>query len=114
ENPSMCGADFVGANAYAFYDPPSTSSTANNFLLNIVLPAIRNTCLGKLVFITETGWPSRGGKVGAGVASVQDELIMLQGLNCAAQNTTRYAFEYNDQLWKSNDNERSFWIWGKI
>jgi hypothetical protein len=75
---------------------------------------IRAGCGPHLQPFGRTGWPSRGGKVGAGVASVQDELIALQKLNCAAQNTTTYAFEYNDQLWKSSDNERSFGIWGKI
>ncbi|KAJ6525579.1 glycoside hydrolase superfamily [Mycena vulgaris] len=114
DNPIMCGADFAAANAHAFYDPPSTSSNANNFITNTVLPTLRNACPGKTIRITESGWPSRGGQVGAGVASIQDELTALQGLNCAAQNVLMYAFEYDDQLWKSNDNERSFGIWGKI
>ncbi|KAJ7708052.1 glycoside hydrolase superfamily, partial [Mycena rosella] len=113
DNPSMCGADFAGANAHAFYDPPSTSSNTNNFIINTVLPAVRNACPGKKLFITESGWPSRGGQVGAGVASINDELIALQGLNCAAQSVSMYAFEYDDQLWKSNDNERSFGMWVK-
>ncbi|KAJ7117904.1 glycoside hydrolase superfamily [Mycena crocata] len=114
DNPSMCGADFAGANAHAFYDAPTTSSNANNFIINTVLPALRNACPGKQLFITESGWPSRGGRVGAGVASVNDELIALKGLNCAAQSVSMYAFEYDDQLWKSNDNERSFGMWVKI
>ncbi|KAJ7441148.1 glycoside hydrolase superfamily [Mycena latifolia] len=114
DNPSMCGADFAGANAHAFYDPPSTSSNANNFIINTVLPALRNACPGKTLYITESGWPSRGGQAGAGVASIADELTALKGLNCAAQSVNMYAFEYDDQLWKSNDNERSFGMWVKI
>ncbi|KAJ7019483.1 glycoside hydrolase superfamily [Mycena alexandri] len=114
DNPSMCGADFAAANAHAFYDPPSTSSNANNFIANTVMPALRAACPGKTIRITESGWPSRGGQVGAGVASIGDELTALQGLNCAAQNVLMYAFEYDDQLWKSNDNERSFGMWVKI
>ncbi|KAJ7585641.1 glycoside hydrolase superfamily [Mycena floridula] len=114
DNPSMCGADFAGANAHAFYDTPSTSSNTYNFITNTVVPSLRNACPGKTIHITESGWPSRGGQVGAGVASIQDELTALQGLNCAAQNVNIYAFEYDDQLWKSNDNERSFGMWVKI
>ncbi|KAJ7088398.1 glycoside hydrolase superfamily [Mycena belliarum] len=113
DNPAMCGADFVGANAHAFYDGRS-SGNANNFMLNTVLPSLRNACGGKRIIITESGWPSRGGQNGGAVASVGDELTALQGLNCAAQNVELFAFEYDDQLWKGNDNERSFGMWVKI
>ncbi|KAJ7624132.1 hypothetical protein B0H17DRAFT_580200 [Mycena rosella] len=114
DNRSMCDADFAGANAHAFYDPPSTLSNTDKFISNTVLPALRNTCPGKPLFITESGWPSCGGQVGAGVASVNDELVALQGLNCAAQSVNLYGFECDDQLWKSDDNETSFEMWVKI
>ncbi|KAJ7283205.1 glycoside hydrolase superfamily [Mycena rebaudengoi] len=113
DNPSMCGADFVGANAHAFFDG-SPSSNTNNFMLNAVLPALRNACPGKPISITESGWPSRGEWIRNAATSAEDELAALQGLNCAARSVTMYAFEYDDQLWKGNDNERSFGIWGKI
>ncbi|KAJ7152364.1 glycoside hydrolase superfamily [Mycena filopes] len=113
DNPSMCGADFAAANAHAFFDG-HPSSNANNFIANTVMPALRAACPGKTIRITESGWPSRGGADGAAVPSIGDELTALQGLNCAAQNVLMYAFEYDDQLWKGNDNERSFGMWVKI
>jgi len=68
-------------------------------------------CVGR------SGWPSRGGSNGAAVASVADERNAILNLNCASRDDTSvsvYAFEYDDQLWKGNDNERSFGIFGKI
>ncbi|KAJ6628488.1 hypothetical protein B0H10DRAFT_1868785 [Mycena sp. CBHHK59/15] len=109
----MCTGDFAGANAHAFFDG-TPSSNANNFMLNTVLPTICSVCPGKSIFITESGWPSRGGSIGNSVASVGDELTVLQGLNCVAQSVNMYASKYDDQLWKANDNERSFGMWVKI
>jgi len=54
---------------------------------------------------------------GVAVASVADERTTISKLNCASRDNPSipiFAFEYDDQLWKSNDNERSFGIFGKI
>ncbi|KAG6828058.1 hypothetical protein H0H92_009487 [Tricholoma furcatifolium] len=117
DNPILCSADFVGANAHAFYDGSVTSAQAGTFLTSTVIPALQNACPGKKLYITETGWPSRGGANGAAVASLGDEANALSKLNCAARDepsVSVYAFEYDDQVWKGNDNERSFGIWGKF
>ncbi|KAM6489163.1 glycoside hydrolase family 17 protein [Amanita muscaria] len=111
DDPRLCSGDFVGANAHAFYDGATTSSQAGSFLFKTVVPSLKAKCPGKKVHITETGWPSRGGRHGAAVASLQDEQTALRALNCAAassRDVSVYAFEYDDQVWKSNDNERSF------
>ncbi|KAF5327715.1 hypothetical protein D9619_004676 [Psilocybe cf. subviscida] len=117
DNPALCGADFVGANAHAFYDGGRTSGQAGDFVFKTVVPALKAACPGKKVYITESGWPSRGGSNGVAVASVSDEHNAILNLNCACRDDTSvsvFAFEYDDQAWKSNDNERSFGIFGKI
>lgn len=51
------------------------------------------------------------------VASIPDEQAALVNLNCASRDDTSislFAFEYDDQLWKANDNERSFGIFEKL
>ena len=51
------------------------------------------------------------------VASIDNERTALLNLNCASRDNTSipvFAFEYDDQLWKANDNERSFGIFGKL
>ena len=51
------------------------------------------------------------------MASIDDEYAALVNLNCASRNDTSisvFAFEYDDQLWKANDNERSFGIFEKL
>jgi len=117
DNPAMCGADFAAANAHAFYDGGRTSGQAGDFVFKTVVPALKSACPGKQVIITESGWASRGSNFGAAVASVDDERNALLNLNCACRDdrsVSVYAFEYDDQIWKSNDNERSFGIIGKL
>ena len=51
------------------------------------------------------------------MASIDDEHAALVSLNCASPDDTSisvFAFEYDDQLWKANDNERSFGIVKKL
>ncbi|KDR72816.1 hypothetical protein GALMADRAFT_142547 [Galerina marginata CBS 339.88] len=117
DNAAFCNADFIGANAHAFYDGNVGSNQAGSFLFNTVVPGLKNTCPGKKIYITETGWPSRGGNMGIAVASTVDEQNAISSINCACLTDTSisvYGFEYDDQLWKSNDNERSFGVFGKI
>uniref|UniRef100_A0A8H7XN08 glucan endo-1,3-beta-D-glucosidase n=1 Tax=Psilocybe cubensis TaxID=181762 RepID=A0A8H7XN08_PSICU len=111
DNPQLCGADFVGANAHAFYDGGVGSGQAGDFVFKTVRPALQKACPGKKIYITETGWPSRGANNGKAVPSIADERNALLNINCACRDDTSvsvFAFEYDDQLWKSNDNERSF------
>ena len=64
-----------------------------------------------------SGWPSRGSTNGEAVPSIPNERSALVSLNCASRDDTSisvYAFEYDDQDWKDNDNERSFGISGKL
>lgn len=123
--------------ASAFYDPNTTSGNAGAFITNTVLPALNSACPGKTILITEytffpvqclinlcsnstnpsrSGWPSRGGAACSGcqgTPALAHENAALKSLNCAAQNVKMYAFEYDDQLWKSNDAERSFGMYAK-
>ena len=51
------------------------------------------------------------------MASINDEHDALVSLNCAClvdTNVSVFAFEYDDQLWKTSDNERSFGIVDKF
>jgi len=116
-NPTLCGSDFVAANAHAFFDGHIAPEGAGNFVTKVVVPALRAACPGKNIIITETGWPSRGPPSGTSSASTSAERLALINLNCAARDLSSqvqfYAFEYDDQIWKGNANERSFGIFGK-
>ncbi|KAJ3573772.1 hypothetical protein NP233_g2218 [Leucocoprinus birnbaumii] len=115
DNSVYCQGDFVGANAHAFYDPNTPSGQTGNFVIHTVVPALRNVCGSKPLYITESGWASRGNSNGAAVASLADERSALLNLNCACRDDTSvsvYAFEYDDQLWKGNANEQSFELFG--
>ena len=119
----------------AFYDGNVNARGAGDFLMKTVVPLLKSKCPGKKIIITEcvhiplpryhiltdgvnrTGWPSRGGSNRNAVASPNDEREALLNLNCAARDdrgVSIYAFEADDQLWKGNDNERSFGIFTKI
>ena len=75
------------------------------------------TYVFNLTTIFRSGWPSRGSTYGVAVPSVANERDALINLNCASRDDTTtsvFAFEYDDQLWKPNDNERSFGMFGKL
>jgi len=117
DNPVFCNGDFVGANAHAFYDPNTSSAHTGDFVIHTAVPALRKACGNKKIIITESGWPSRGSSHGPAIASINDERSALLNLNCACRDdrsVSVFAFEYDDQLWKGNDNERSFGIFGKL
>ncbi|KIJ31874.1 glycoside hydrolase family 17 protein [Sphaerobolus stellatus SS14] len=116
DSPALCGADFVAANAHAFFDGNVKSAQAGDFIFNTVVPSLKKACPGKRIMISESGWPSRGNPNRAAKTSLNDEKAALASLNCASKrdkNVMVFAFEYDDQTWKSNDNERSFGIFGK-
>ncbi|KAG6902243.1 hypothetical protein C0995_002615 [Termitomyces sp. Mi166 len=116
-NPILCGGDFVAANAHAFYDGHVAAQNAGDFVGTTVIPALKAACPGKKITITESGWPSRGPADGTSSASPSAERTALANLNCASRNDPHvsvYAFEYDDQMWKSKENERSFGIFGKF
>ncbi|KAG8988130.1 hypothetical protein FRB94_001831 [Tulasnella sp. JGI-2019a] len=114
ENPSMCGADFVAANAHAFYDGNTVAANAGPFVSYTVYPALTGACPGKTIVITESGWPSRGNDYGVAVPSLANEQTALYALNCAASGGAQiYAFEYDDLAWTANANEQSFGIFNK-
>ncbi|KAF9792566.1 glycoside hydrolase superfamily [Thelephora terrestris] len=117
-NPVLCDADRVTVNAHAFFDGKVQASGAGNFITNVVIPNIRRVCAPyaavKDIVITESGWPSRGGNIGAAVPSLPNEQAALRSLNCAAKSTKIFAFEADDTTWKNaNDNEKSFGILNK-
>ncbi|KAF9566944.1 glycoside hydrolase [Agrocybe pediades] len=118
DEPALCGGDFVGANAHAFYDGNVASGDAGNFVFSTVVPSLKSKCPGKKIIITESGWPSRGNRFGSkAVASSGDERSAISSLNCASArdpSVSLYAFEADDQLWKGNDNERSFGLFNKV
>jgi exo-beta-1,3-glucanase (GH17 family) len=55
--------------------------------------------------------------MGRAQASPDDQYEAMKSLNCAAKGDSSiavYAFEADDQVWKGNDNERSFGLFGKV
>ncbi|KAH9486472.1 Cell surface mannoprotein MP65 [Psilocybe cubensis] len=117
DEPSLCGGDFVAANAHAFFDGYRTSRQAGDFLFKLAVPSLQKKCPGKKLIITESGWPSEGRNNSRAIASGFDERMAILNLNCACRDdrsVTVYAFEADNQLWKDNENERSFGIFGKL
>ena len=66
--------------------------------------------------VNRSGWPSRGAINGAAVPSLANEANALSSLHSEARRNQAvpiFAFEYDDQLWKVNEDERSFGILGR-
>lgn len=82
-----------------------------------VWPNLKRVCGNAVtMYISESGWPSHGPSVGAGIATVTDQRVALTNLNCAARSggIPIFAFEYDSQLWKNGGVEQSFGFSGKV
>ncbi|TFK30240.1 glycoside hydrolase [Coprinopsis marcescibilis] len=118
DNRVLCNADFVGANAHAFFDGNFAAEQTGDFVFKTVVPNLKSACPGREIRITESGWPTRGPANGRAVPGLDQARSALLNLNCACRDdrsVTVYAFEADDQIWKpENDWERSFGIFGKF
>ncbi|KXN81818.1 hypothetical protein AN958_03671 [Leucoagaricus sp. SymC.cos] len=106
------------SHTHAFYDPNTLADQMGNFVIHTIVSMLRSTCSsGKQIIITESSWLLHSSSNRFAVASLGNEHSALLNLNCACQDDCSvlvYSFEYDDQLWKENDNERSFGIFGKF
>ncbi|CCK70113.1 putative glucan endo-1,3-beta-D-glucosidase KNAG_0D03670 [Huiozyma naganishii CBS 8797] len=101
-HPELCtnsAIDFVGINPHSYFDVNSDAQSSGSFVkgqLNIV----QNTCGGKNVVITETGYPSRGIQNGNNIPSQENQIVAVQSiLDELNQQVT--ILSYTDDYWKA-------------
>lgn len=101
-HPELCTGpelDYVGINSHAYFNPQQSPETAGQFALD-EMALTQKTCNNKVVFVTETGYPSAGNTNGNNVPTPQNQEIAINSLLKALNGYGTFFTMYND-FWKA-------------
>ncbi|KAG7195020.1 Cell surface mannoprotein mp65 [Scheffersomyces spartinae] len=110
-NPGLCEfSDYMAVNAHAFFDGNVEAPDAGAWVL-LQIQRVWSACGGKKdVFITETGWPSRGDANNKCVPSEANQSAAISSIKASAGDSCILFNAFND-LWKANGpfNAEKYW-----
>ncbi|SGZ54115.1 CIC11C00000004640 [Sungouiella intermedia] len=110
-NPELCEySDYMAVNAHAFFDGYVAAEDAGDWVL-LQIERVATACSSKSVFITETGWPTRGDSNGVAVPSSENQLAALASISEKCGNDVTFFNAYND-LWKADGAYNAEKYWG--
>lgn len=111
-NPDLCEhSDYMAVNAHAFFDGYVTAKQAGDWVL-LQLQRVSTACGDKKkVFITETGWPTKGDSNNVAVPSTENQKSALQSISDKCGNDVTFFNAYND-MWKQPGAYNAEQYWG--
>lgn len=101
DNPDLCGDvfDVVALNAHSYFDPYSTAPESGDFVKGQI-GIVQSVCGAKKVWISETGYPSRGITNGGQVPSHDNQIAAVQSIIDVVGRDVVILTTFND-MWKS-------------
>lgn len=100
-NPGLCDcSDYMAVNAHAFFDGYVTAEDAGDWVM-LQIERVASTCGSKSVFITETGWPTKGQSNGVAVPSPENQKSALASISGKCGNDVLFFNAFND-YWKAD------------
>lgn len=111
-NPELCDVgDYAAVNAHAFFDGYVTAEQAGDWVL-LQIQRVWSACGGeKSVFVTETGWPSKGETNGVAVPSKANQKAAVESISNTVGNSAILFNAFND-LWKDDGAYSAEKYWG--
>lgn len=111
-NPGLCEiSDYVAINAHAYFDYNTEASGAGDWLL-LQIQRVWTACgANKSVFVTETGWPSKGDTYGKAVASKDAQTAAIDSIRSTVGDDAILFTAFND-LWKADGAQNCEKYWG--
>lgn len=111
-NPGLCEfSDYIAVNAHAYFDQNTVAEDAGEWLL-LQIQRVWTACgANKNVFVTETGWPSKGDTYGKAVASKEAQTAAIDSIKSAVGDDAILFNAYND-LWKAPGAQNCEQYWG--
>lgn len=117
-NPGLCAlSDYTAINAHAFFDGNIEASGSGDWLveqIQRVWSACNSAGHAKTVFVTESGWPSKGDTNGVAVPSLENQEAAISSIKEKAGSDCILFTAFND-LWKAdgaNNAEKYYGIFG--
>lgn len=101
-NPGLCDiGDYTAVNAHAFFDGYVTAEDAGDWVL-LQIERVATACSNKKsVYITETGWPSKGESNGVAVPSKSNQKSAISSIKKSCGNDAILFTAFND-YWKAD------------
>ena len=111
-NPGLCKySDYMAINAHAFFDGHVTAEQAGDWVL-LQIQRVADACgSDKSVFVTETGWPSKGDSNGVAVPSKSNKKSAVDSIVSSCGNDVTLYTAFND-LWKADGPYNAEKYWG--
>ncbi|CCH46213.1 putative family 17 glucosidase SCW4 [Wickerhamomyces ciferrii] len=111
-NPGLCEhSDYIAVNAHAYFDQNTEAQDAGEWVL-LQIQRVWTACgADKSVFITESGWPSRGDTYGKAVASKEAQKSAIESIKSTVGDSVILFNAYND-LWKADGAQNCEKYWG--
>lgn len=111
-NPDLCKhSDYMAVNAHAFFDGYVSAKEAGDWAL-LQLQRVSNACGdSKKVFITETGWPTKGDSNNVAVPSKENQKAALDSISAKCGSDATFFNAYND-MWKQPGPYNAEQYWG--
>lgn len=100
-NPKLCTESdiFCAINCHAFFDNTTEASGAGAFVQGW-MEQVSKAAGGKMVIVTESGWPAKGNSNGAAVPSPENQSAALSSITSAVPSNVVLYSLYN-MLWKA-------------
>jgi exo-beta-1,3-glucanase (GH17 family) len=110
-NPALCDySDYMAVNAHAFFDGGIAAPGSGDWVLQQI-QRVATTCPGKKVFITETGWPSKGEANNKAIPSKENQAAAISSIKKVCGNDVTLFSAFND-LWKAPGAFNAEQWWG--
>ncbi|KAF5098505.1 hypothetical protein D0Z00_002027 [Geotrichum galactomycetum] len=114
-NPGLCAlSDYIAVNAHAFFDGSIKAEDSGKWVLGQiqrVWSACNEHGVQKSVFVTESGWPSKGETNGVAVPSKENQKACVSSIKSIAGDSTILFTAFND-YWKADGPYNAEKYWG--
>jgi len=107
-NPSLCAAsDYCSVNIEPYFAGVSPTDAAS--FVQTQISAVQSVVdVGKIIVVTEVGWPTEGFAIGSAVPSVGNQEFVIASIKNVVSASLIFYSAF-DNLWENTDSDLQSW-----